>query len=178
MKKIVFISLAFLLMLGSAIAQKKVRKVGYVDLEFVFKNSASKQNLYIEYKKQRRRILRAKSNAEDNLTRLKLETRKLESILGYDEYKKRSAKIKLKIKEYETSIQEARTELEKWEADLMGSAFDDIIRVLEIIALENDLSLIVSKKNAILYGDPNLDFTQDAIDLINEVNERNTPSAK
>lgn len=156
----------------------KPKRVGYVDLEYVFENSALKDTLYKEYQNQRQNIIKSKKNAETNLQLLLFSLRQKEAMMGYQEYQKELRVSEKKVKEYEETIKEAKEELRKWEADLMASVFDNIISVFQAIADEKQLDLILSRKTSILYGDTDLDYSQDVIDLINEINERDTATAK
>ena len=116
--------------------------------------------------------------AQVNLHLLNKNLRTKENLLGYQEYIKEFQKAENILKEYETAIQEGHKDLKIWEQEIMAQLFDEIINILEIIAKEENLYLILSRQTSIVYGETQVDITQKAIDLINEINERNTPSAK
>ncbi len=166
--------LAFALPLSAA----EKTKVGYIDLEYVLQNSALKKTIYKDYTAQKDKINAVRLAAEKNLQELRRKQRAQEILLGYEEFTKNQQEFDAKITEAEKQVAEAREELKKWEQENMGSLFDEIMLVLEILAKEENLSIILSKKNAIIYGETSLDITQRAIDLINEADERATPAAK
>lgn len=153
-------------------------RVGYVDLEYVFQNSALKKTVYKDYTAQKDKINAARLAAEKVLQDLRRQQRSQEALLGYEEFAKSQQELNARIAEGEKLVAEAREELKKWEQENMGSLFDEILLVLELLAQEENLSVILSKKNAVIYGETSLDMTQRAIDLINETDERATPAAK
>ena len=179
MQKIILKAIVISLLFAAVVsAEEKKSRVAYIDLEYVFDNSAARNTVFKEFKAQRSKILTAKKNAEEKVLNMRTELRALQAILGYEEYQKKIVLIKDRITEYENEVIEAKKEIKKWEEDLMASTFDDVLRVFEILAEENDVDIIVSKKTSVLYGKNDLDLTQQAVDLINEIDERNTPSAR
>ncbi|MCS6984565.1 MAG: OmpH family outer membrane protein [Leptospiraceae bacterium] len=153
-------------------------RTAYVDLEYVYQNSALKKAIYKEYTQQRDNILTAKKKAEEKISLLSLEKKNLQLLLGFEEAVDLLKQIDKEIEKEEKTIQEARQALRQWESENAALLFDEVMLVLENIANEEKFDLILSKKNAIIYGDPSLDITQKAIDLINEIDERAQPGAK
>ena len=154
------------------------KKVGYIDLQFVFENSAIKDTLYKDFLSQKEKVKAAALQAQINLHLIQKSLREKERLLGYQEYLQEYKLIENKIKEHEETIQKSHEDLKQWEQEIMAQLFDEIINILEIIAEEENLSIIISRQTSVVYGETAADITQKAIDLINEINERNTPSAK
>lgn len=159
-------------------AEEQQLKIGYIDLEYVFANSVIRDTLYKDYLAQKERILQARKTAEASLILLRKEIRDSENLLGFEEYRDAYQKAEIKVNELEKTIMVAREELKKWESDGMAAVFDEIHLILEIISKEENMPIILSKHNSVMHGNSNLDMSQRAIDLINEFDERNTPSAK
>ncbi len=171
-------AILLVLLLPCSLIQAQESRVGYVDLEYVFENSALKSTLYKQYQNQRLNILNAKKNAEQNLQDLLFRLRQKESMMGYSEFQIELKKAEIKIKDYEEKIKTTKDELRKWEADLMASVFDNIISVFQAVADEKKLDLIISRKTSVLYGKTDLDYSQEVVDLINEINDRDTATAR
>ena len=154
------------------------KRVGYIDLEFVLQNSIARDTFYKEYLNQRSRMIAARKSAEDNLHKLRKELRQKEHLLGYSEYEREYLAAKERIDETEKAVLQAREDLKKWENDNTGVLFDELLTVLEIIAEEENLELILSRQTSVLFGESGLDFSQRAIDLLNEKEERETPTGR
>jgi len=157
---------------------QKTSKIGYIDMEYVYENSNLSNLLVKKFEAQKKRMTLLRNKYMKKLSLLKKELRDKEKFLGYTEFLKEHKKISRKIILYEAEVIQANNSLKKLESDLMGSVFDKILLVLEIIAKEEGLDVILSYKTDILYANTELDMSQRAIDLLNESNDRDTPTAK
>lgn len=153
-------------------------RVGYIDIEYVIENSALKDTLYRDYTNQKERLKQIKIDAEKNLIALKKEMRINEELLSFSEYQEKEKELLQKKEELESGIKEVRDDIKKWEDDLMATLFDEVLIIMQMIAEEENLDIIISKNRSVLYGTEGLDFSQKAIDIINELNERDTPVAR
>lgn len=175
--KLVFKKFIILIFFAQHTFAEKFR-VGYVDLEYLYENSALKKAIYKEYSNQKEKIRQVKKNSEKKIGELNFKKKTLSVLLGYEEFLEEVKEIDKEIEKEEKLILEAKEAMRKWETENAALLFDEVMLVLELIAEEEDLDLILSKKNAIIYGDPALDVTQRAIDLINETDERSLPGVK
>lgn len=179
-KQYIYPAVAVLLISGWPLQlwSEEKNRIGYIDLEYVFANSNLRDTAYKEFQAQKERLVQGKKAAEASLAKLRKELRDRESLLGAEEYQKDLKDIELKTLELEKTILQSKEDLRKWEQDTLATLYDDITVVMEIISREEKMPVILSRQNAILYGDSSLDMSQRAIDLINELDERNTPAAK
>ena len=173
-----FIFLPFSLFYINSIDSKNIIKIGYIDIEYILKNSKLKNTILKEYNYKRKEIIENKSKHEELLFLLKRELRRKEKLLGYSEYLEELKNIKDKIKDFEKKILKLKIELKNWEEESSVVFFDEFFIVLEIISKEESMPIILSRKKNILYADDKLDMTQKAINLLNKLNERKSPSAK
>ncbi|RME88373.1 MAG: OmpH family outer membrane protein [Candidatus Hydrogenedentota bacterium] len=173
---LVILSLAFLFPVLSF--AKEPTRVGYVDLKFIFENSVLKNRLYAEFMQQKSQLKRQIRNLALRKRKLELLYAKQYNLLGYQEAMAEEKKLQEKILNLEKQIDRVKKDIKSWENENMAILFDEIINALSVISKEENIQLFLSRESALVYGDTDLDYTQRVIDLINAIDERNTPSAK
>lgn len=152
--------------------------IAYIDLKFVFENSNLKNRLYREFLSQKDRVSERIRALGRKIRDEQLALAALQPMLGAKEFLLERNKVEKKLKQYEDEIAKAKKDVASWESENMAILFDEIINVLTILSKEEGIKIFLSRQSAMVYGDSALDYTQRVIDLINEIDERNTPSAK
>jgi len=180
MKRLI-LNIAILLFINSLIlsqAWARNNKIIYVDIEFIIENTYLKKTFQEEYIRKRKDLQNTKYEKEKALYLIKDRLRQQKFLLGHQEYLKEFSKIHKKLTEYEAEILKLRKSLTEWEKDTMASIFDDLLLIMEVISTEEKIGIILSKEPNIIYSDNNYDYTQKVVELLNEIDERSTPTAK
>ncbi|GEM_PF-2137117 len=169
----------FLLLLPSAFVfgEQTGEIIGYIDMQYVFENSNLKDTAYKEYLNKKKRLIEEKENVQKRVRQMEESLEQKKQFLGYSEYIKEKEASQEALDDYREQVKKFQDEMVAWETDTMAGVFDEIINVMEIIAKEEKMPVIVSRKS-VVYGKYSRDMSQKAIDIINEVNQRSVPTAK
>tara|TARA_B110001450_G_scaffold149454_1_gene139631 strand:- start:642 stop:1175 length:534 start_codon:yes stop_codon:yes gene_type:complete len=162
--KIVFIFLLLVFFNNKVFAENKIV---YLNLNYILNNSIAGKVLNEEISKQQ------KSNSlifEKNEKKLKNEQDsiiKQKNILKDDEYNKRIENLKVEFELYKKNRKKKFDELNNKIIKSKNSFMESLQITLSEYAKDNDISLVMQKKN-ILLGKTELDITKDFINIFNE----------
>ena len=162
--KIVFIFLLLVFFNNKVFAENKIV---YLNLNYILNNSIAGKVLNEEISKQQ------KSNSlifEKNEKKLKNEQDsiiKQKNILKDDEYNKRIENLKVEFELYKKNRKKKFDELNNKIIKSKNSFMESLQITLSEYAKDNDISLVMQKKN-ILLGKTELDITKDFIKIFNE----------
>ena len=162
--KIVFIFLLLAFFNNKVFADNKTV---YLNLNYILNNSIAGKALNEEISKQQ------KSNSlifEKNEKKLKNEQDsiiKQKNILKDDEYNKRIENLKVEFELYKKNRKKKFDELNNKIIKSKNSFMESLQITLSEYAKDNDISLVMQKKN-ILLGKTELDITKDFINIFNE----------
>ena len=162
--KIVFIFLLLVFFNNKVFAENKIV---YLNLNYILNNSIAGKVLNEEISKQQ------KSNSlifEKNEKKLKSEQDsiiKQKNILKDDEYNKRIENLKVAFELYKKNRKKKFDELNNKIIKSKNSFMDSLQITLSEYAKDNDISLVMQKKN-ILLGKTELDITKDFINIFNQ----------
>ena len=162
--KIVFIFLLLVFFNNKVFAENKIV---YLNLNYILNNSIAGKVLNEEISKQQ------KSNSlifEKNEKKLKNEQDsiiKQKNILKDDEYNKRIENLKVEFELYKKDKKKKFDELNNKIIKSKNSFMESLQITLSEYAKDNDISLVMQKKN-ILLGKTELDITKDFINIFNE----------
>ena len=154
------------------------RKIVYVDIEYVFQNSLLKEKLNRKYKQQKERFMKLRQNAEEKLGDFRKYLRQLEEYLGHSEYVLEFKNLQEDKKNLEAEVIEARKDFKKWEKENQAIILDEFYHALEILAKEEKIDIILSKKKTIIFGDNKFDVSERIISILEDIKERDSVTAK
>ena len=86
--------------------------------------------------------------------------------LSKEDYQKEADSLRKKVLKYQTSRRVAVEKIAKQRADAKRKLLDAITPILETYTTENDISLVIDKKNLVM-GDTDLDITKLVIEKLN-----------
>ena len=160
-----FFVVTFLLLISTHVSAEQ--KVVFLDIKFALNNSKAGKSVQDELQKsfkENQKIFLDEENAlkqqEGNLLAQK-------TILTKEEYKKKSEALRKKVVDYQlrrrTSLDEITTQRVKAKEALL----EKLNPILETYIKENDISLIVDKKNIVM-GNTDLDITKIIVKKLNK----------
>ena len=91
------------------------------------------------------------------------------NVWSQDEFKKKSADLRKKVVEYQSSRKAKADDLNKKRVTATQSLFKKINPILATYTKENNISLILDKRNVVI-GNTALDITDIIVDLLNKSN--------
>lgn len=159
-------------------ASAEEMRIGYVDLDYVIENSYLKTMVDRSYREERSSLFQAQNQLFSELTNLQIKNNQMQSMLGYSEYMQEQAALTEHIKEKEKEVLQSWEELKNWEKGNSAQLYDDLFLALKEIAHENNMSIVLDRRHAVLYGDRSEDISQKVLDFLNRLSERDDPSVR
>jgi len=160
-----FFVVTFLLLIYTHASAEQ--KVAYLDMKFVLNNSKAgkgAQDFLQESFKENQKIFLDKENA---LKKKESDLIVQKTVLTKEEYQKKTNDLRKKVIDYQS---QRRTSLEKittQRAEARQKLLEKLDPILKTYVKENDISLIIDKKN-VLMGNTNLDITNIIIEKLNK----------
>ena len=153
-------------------------RVAYLDLEYVFKNSNLKARSDKESKAQKERFIYLKNRIELSLRKKNKELRQLEMILGHTEYMKefeeRSGGLELQKKE----LADLKKKYDEWYKAAQVNLYEELMIAIETISQKENVSIVLSRHPAVLFSNDSLDISEKVIDLLDQINQRDSITTK
>ena len=160
-----FFVITFLLLISTHVSAEQ--KVAYLDMKFVLNNSKAGKGaqdfLQKSFKENQKNFL----DRENALKKEENDLLSQKSILTKEEYQKKSDDLRKKVIDYQS---ERRASLEKitvQRAEARQKLFEKLDPIMKTYIKENNISLIVDKKN-ILMGNTDLDITNIIVEKLNK----------
>lgn len=147
-------------------------------MEYVIESSSLKNKIKKDFESYKTKIEKVQNEIIEKIDSTNLDLNIKESLLGFEEYLLEKKKIREVLLQYENELEKTKEDLKHLKSDFMASLYDEIITTLEIISEEENIDIILSHRSSVIYGKNSVDFSQRAIDLLNELNSRETPTAK
>ena len=143
------------------------QKVAYLDMKFVLNNSKAgkgAQDFLLKSYKDNQKIF---LDEENSLKKEESDLIAQKTILTKEEYQKKTDNLRKKVIDYQS---QRRTSLEKittQRAEARQKLLEKLDPILKTYIKENDISLIIDKKN-VLMGNTNLDITTIIVEKLNK----------
>ena len=160
-----FFVVTFLLLIYTHASAEQ--KVAYLDMKFVLNYSKAGKGaqdfLKESFKKNQKNFL----DEENALKKEESDLLAQKTILTKEEYQKKSDSLRKKVIDYQS---QRRTSLEKittQRAEARQKLLEKLDPILKTYVKENDVSLIIDKKN-VLMGNTNLDITTIIVEKLNK----------
>ena len=160
-----FFVVAFLFLIYTHASAEQ--KIAYLDMKFVLNNSKAgkgAQDFLQKSFKENQKIFMDKENA---LKKKESDLIVQKTILTKEEYQKKTNDLRKKVIDYQS---QRRTSLEKittQRAEARQKLLEKLDPILKTYIKENDISLIIDKKN-VLMGNTNLDITNKIVEKLNK----------
>ena len=160
-----FFVVTFLLLLYTHASAEQ--KVAYLDMKFVLNNSKAgkgAQDFLQKSFKENQKIFLDKENALKNEESDLLSQK---TILTKEEYQKKSDNLRKKVIDYQSERRASLEKITTQRAEARQKLIKKLDPILQTYIKENDISLIVDKKN-ILMGNTDLDITNIIVEKLNK----------
>ena len=108
---------------------------------------------------------------EQNLKKEEQDLISKKNVLSQEEFKKKSADLRKKVIDYQSSRKVKADELNKKRVTATQNLFKKINPILTTYTKENNISLILDKRNVVI-GNTTLDITDIIVDLLNKSNPK------
>ena len=160
-----FFVVTFLLLIYTNASAEQ--KVAYLDMTFILNNSKAGKGAQDFLQKSFKENQKIFFDAENSLKKEENDLLAQKTILTKEEYQKKTDNLRKKVIDYQS---QRRTSLEKittQRAEARQKLLEKLDPILKTYIKENDISLIIDKKN-VLMGNTNLDITNIIVEKLNK----------
>ena len=162
--KLLFITLSlFFFNFGNSFAEQIV----YINMEKIMKESKAGKQIIEEISKVNEINLNKFKKIEDDLKKQEQDLISKRNVISENEFQTKLDDLKTKISEYRTKRQNIIQESTKKRVQASAEFSQKIKPILGDYAAENNISIIVQKKNIIM-GKKELDITADILKIVDE----------
>ena len=143
----------------------------FIDMNKVIRISEIGISIKKQFEKLNKSNLDNFKKIEENLKKEEQDLISKKNVLSQDEFKKKSADLRKKVIEYQSSRKTKADDLNKKRVTATQSLFKKINPILASYTKENNISLILDKRNVVI-GNTALDITDIIVDLLNKSNPK------
>ena len=165
-KSILF--LLFLFNFNNAFANNSIV---FIDMNKVIRVSDIGVSIKKQFEKLNKSNLDNFQKIEQNLKKEEQDLISKKNVLSQEEFKKKSADLRKKVINYQSSRKVKADELNKKRVTATQNLFKKINPILTTYTKENNISLILDKRNVVI-GNTTLDITDIIVDLLNKSNPK------
>ena len=166
MKK--FFQLLFLLTILTSTANLNAKEnIVFIDLNYVLNKSNNGKKILDELNNINEKNKKKFSNEESQLDKERNDIKKLKNIISKEEYNKKVVLFQEKVELYnkdKTKIIKSFEDKKKKELD---NFFNNLNKIMNIYMKENEISLIIEKKNIVMAATKN-DISNKILELVNK----------
>ena len=160
-----FFVVTFLLLIYTNASAEQ--KVAYLDMKFVLNNSKAGKGaqdfLQKSFKENQKKFL----DEENALKKKENDLLAQKTILTKEEYQKKSDDLRKKVIDYQSQRKASLEKITTQRAEARQKLFEKLDPIMKTYIKENNISLIVDKKN-ILMGNTDLDITKIIVEKLNK----------
>jgi len=143
------------------------QKIAYLDMKFVLNNSKAGKGaqdfLQKSFKENQKKFL----DEENGLKKKENDLLAQKTILTKKEYQKKSDDLRKKVIDYQLQRRATLEKITSQRAEARQKLLEKLDPILKIYIKENEISLIIDKKN-VLMGNTNLDITTIIVEKLNK----------
>ena len=143
------------------------QKIVYMDLKFILNNSKAGKGVQDFLQKSFKENQEKFSNLEIDLKKEEVDLLAKKNILSKEEYKKNSDQLRKKVVEYQAQRRVSLETIANQRTESRKKLLEKIEPILDIYISENDISMVVDKKN-VLGGHDDFDITNTIIEKLNK----------
>ena len=160
-----FFVVTFLLLIYTPASAEQ--KVAYLDMKFVLNNSKAGKGAQDFLQKSFKENQKIFLDEENTLKKNENDLLAQKTILTKKEYQKKSDDLRKKVIDYQLQRRATLEKITSQRAEARQKLLEKLDPILKTYIKENDISLIIDKKN-VLMGNTNLDITSIIVEKLNK----------
>ena len=142
------------------------QKAVYIDMKYVLNNckagKAVQDYLAKTFKDNQKKFLNIEKKLKEDETNLLAK----KNDISKENYMKETDALRKKVMDYQTERRVSVEKIAKQRSDARNKLLEEITPILEAYTKENDISLVIDKKNLVM-GNSDLDITKIVIEKLN-----------
>lgn len=164
-KNILTTTIAALVMMFALSAQAEF-KMAYVDVQEIIKNSKMGKKAFDELKKDQDKKQKELEKKKADIEKMREDLQKKSSVLSEEAAGKKAQEVQEEMMKYNQNAQKAQIELGKKESDLVAPIVDKIKKIIEKVAKEKGLSMVIQSSQTtpiVVYAANEVNITKDVL---------------
>ena len=142
-------------------------QIVYINIEKIMKESKAGKQIIQQISKDNQTNINKFKKIEEDLKKQEQDLISKQNVISENEFKQKLESLKKEISEYRTKRQNIIQETTKKRLQASAKFSNEIKPILGDYAAENNISIIVQKKNIIM-GKKELDITSDILKIVDE----------
>ena len=159
-----FVVTFFILNCTYALAEQKIV---YIDMKYVLNNSKAGKGAQDYLTKTFKENQKKFSDKENELKKEESDLLGKKNVLSKEEYTKKTDTLRKKVIDYQSARRVAGEKISKQRLEARSELLKQINPILESYSTENNITLIIDKKNLVM-GNSDLDITNIIIEKLNK----------
>ena len=159
----IFVVTFFILISTYAFAEQKIV---YIDMKYVLNNSKAGKGAQDYLTKSFKENQKKFSNQQEELKKEEADLLGKKNVLSKEDYTKKADTLRKKVINYQSARRAAVDKIAKQRKEAREDLLNQVNPILESYSKENNITLILDKKNLIM-GDSDLDITNTIIEKLN-----------
>ncbi len=159
----IFVVTFFILISTYAFAEQKIV---YIDMKYVLNNSKAGKGAQDYLTKSFKENQKKFSNQQEELKKEEADLLGKKNVLSKEDYTKKADSLRKKVIDYQSARRAAVDKIAKQRKEAREDLLNEVNPILESYSKENNITLILDKKNLIM-GDSDLDITNTIIEKLN-----------
>ena len=160
-----FFVITFLLLICTHVSAEQ--KIAYLDMKFVLNNSKAGKGAQDFLQKSFKENQKKFADEENALKKEENDLLTQKTILTKEEYQKKGDNLRKKVIDYQSQRRLSLEKITTQRAEARQKLLEKIDPIMKIYIKENDISLIIDRKN-VLMGNTNLDITKIIVEKLNK----------
>ena len=141
--------------------------IAVVDLQRVVRDSAAGKSIQSQLEVESRKFRDQVTKLQDELKVGENELRRQRSVMSQEAANEQQAALQRRQADAQRTVQERQEALQKGENDALNVVVDNMRDIVQQMANERHLGMVVNKQAVISMADKNMDITDDVIQRLN-----------
>ena len=160
------------------VIETKEKTIAYINLEYVLQNSVLNKTAKRRTTEQSKAFAKLRKKVETSLHTYRKKMRQLEALLGHSEYMKEFKELQKKLEGYQKELQEVKKEYKLTKEKYQAELFQELLAAVQLISEKEKIKIVFSKDIAVIFSDDSFDISDKVIDLLDDLNQRDTITVK
>ena len=162
-----FFVVTFLFFICTYVQAEDSNSIAYIDLKIVLNESKAGKEAQAFLKKNAKTNVDKFTKLENSLKKKEQDLIAKKNVLNKEEYKKMANNLRKEVSNFQNDRNSALQTIAKQRTTARAQLVDALRPILKDYSKENNISLIINKKDA-LYIDDSLDLTKPIIKILNK----------
>ncbi len=141
--------------------------VAVVDMQRVLRDSAAGRSIESQLESESRKFRDQVTQLQDQIKTGENDLRRQRAVMAEAAFNEQAQALERKRAEAQRTVQDRQEALQKGQGDAVNVVADNMKDIVQQIAVERHLGMVLSKQVVISFSDKNMDITDDVVQRLN-----------